>query len=136
MELSLPPCPECGGPRAFFQCSSPAIYIGAWRRIKVYGHTCLTCGHTTLRIHPDDLKVLQKAAEKAQGKASHPCPECGGERLFFRGAATLDAGYSRSLLPRRGLRSCLLIPCTCLACGYTTERPHARDLEKLREAGA
>ncbi|GHO90325.1 hypothetical protein KSF_003730 [Reticulibacter mediterranei] len=32
--------------------------------VQLYACTCLGCGNTTLRPDPDDLKRLQKAAEK------------------------------------------------------------------------
>jgi len=135
MEPPLPPCPECRGQRAFFQCFSTEMYVSFWRRIKLYGHTCLECGYTTLRVHPDDLKILQKATDKAQGKVFHPCPECGGERVFLRRIISLARGGERSLLPWGAFKGVVsLVPCTCLACGYTTERPHPRDLKELREA--
>lgn len=133
MQPSFPPCPECGGQRAFFKGPSPAI---PFRRlsppIQVYGFTCLACGHTTLRVHSDDLKSLHEAAEKASGKAPSSCPECQGERVFFQRVRTEDP----PVLLLGGIKTVSLYACVCLKCGYTTERPHPKVLEELRKAAA
>lgn len=133
MQPSSPPCPECGGQRAFFKGVSLAI---PFRRlsppIQVYGFTCLECGYTTLRVHPDDLKNLHKAAEKAQGKAPSSCPECQGERVLFQRVRTENP---RALL-LGGINAVPLYACVCLKCGYTTERPHPKVMEELRKAAA
>lgn len=130
MQPSFPPCPECGGQRAFFPGASPAI---PFRRlsppIQVYGFTCLECGHTTLRVHPDDLKSLHEAAEKASGKAPSPCPECQGERVLFQRVRIQDS-------PPALMHTAYLYACVCLKCGSTTERPHPKALEQLRKAAA
>jgi DNA-directed RNA polymerase subunit RPC12/RpoP len=125
MQPSFPPCPECGGQRAFFKGASPAIRLRLFRSIEVYGYTCLECGHTTLRVHPDDLKILHEAAEKAPGKAPYPCPECKGERIFFTRVGTENPPT---------LRGIALYAYTCLKCGYTTERPLPKGMAALRKA--
>ena len=130
MQPSLPTCPECGGRRAFFKGGSPAISFRLLRSIEVYWYSCLECGHTTPRVHPNDLKILREAAEKAHGKAPHPCPECEGERVFFKWVHTDDS----HILFRGDIGPAYLYACACLRCGYTTKRPHTKDAGGLRRA--
>ena len=69
MRPSLPPCPECGGERALFQCTggdSPLSIVIDNRRanaVELYACTCLTCGHTTLLPDPEGMEKLRKAAK-------------------------------------------------------------------------
>jgi ribosomal protein S27E len=76
--MELPPCPECGKRRVLFQCRATSVSslqqeqpeisitsLGFFTPdVQLYACTCLGCGNTTLRPDPDDLKRLQKAAEK------------------------------------------------------------------------
>lgn len=131
---SFPPCPECRGKRAFFKRnsgiqSSPQSLFS--RTIIVYAFICLDCGYTTLRIHPDDMERLRKAAETAEGKALHSCLECGGPQAFFRGIDGFVDSISLGFMKTVGLYTCI-----CLKCGCTTKCPHPDNLEKLREASA
>lgn len=135
MEPFLSSCPECGGQRAFFESTGPQLSLGFLRQINRYGYTCLACGHMTLRIHPNDLKKLQEAAEKIQGKAMHPCSECGGERVFFKLVSFTDNPHVLVLGGGNHFKKAVhLYACVCLKCGSLTERPHPRDLGKLWEA--
>lgn len=63
---AFPPCPECGGPRAFFDYAvggnRATIVLGLLHVVSIYACTCLSCGHTTLRPHPNDLEKLRRAA--------------------------------------------------------------------------
>jgi hypothetical protein len=56
-----------------------------------------------------------------------PCPECGGERVWFPWRSEpvgIDAGKGKSTW---------LNACTCLKCGATTLRPDPEMMEKIRE---
>jgi hypothetical protein len=135
MKLSLPPCPACGGPRAFFQDRSLGISLDLWRNVfsgglHVYGYTCVTCGHTTPRIHPKDLKSVRQAAETAGGTAPHLCPECQGPQVFLKWISPHNGDHF-SLLKRKPI---YWYACICLECGYTTKRPHPKDMDELRKA--
>lgn len=126
------PCPECGGPRAFFKRksgipSSPRSIVSYV--IIVYAHICLECGHTSLRIHPDDMERLRKAAETAEGNAPRRCPECEGPQVFFKGIDGLA-----DFIPLGLMKFANLYTCICLACGGVTKRPHPKDLDELRKA--
>jgi predicted RNA-binding Zn-ribbon protein involved in translation (DUF1610 family) len=124
-------CPECGGERAFFKIPDLAIRFRLLMPISIYGLTCLECGYITLRVHPDDLKLLHEAAEKSAGKISYPCPECQGERVLFR-----HTSMENALALRAGMTMVPLHACVCLQCGYTTERPHPKVMEALRKVAA
>lgn len=72
----LSPCSECGGRRTLFECRAMQqpifIFLGLskglfLRKVDLYACTCLTCGHTTMRIRPEDIGKLREAEEK--GKA-------------------------------------------------------------------
>jgi hypothetical protein len=75
---SLSPCPECGGRRVMFHCDTGSgypLHIPVSRPfipsgLQLYACTCLGCGHTTLRIHPNDLERLRQEAEKEEGRPS------------------------------------------------------------------
>lgn len=62
MQQSLPPCPECGGPRQL------RVSIRAFRTVPLHACICLRCGHATLRARLNDLEQLRNAAEKGIGK--------------------------------------------------------------------
>lgn len=69
MKQSLPPCPECGGTRALFKCSSLSerpwvLHLGFLNSVELYACTCLTCGHTTLRPDPRGLQDLHEVVKK------------------------------------------------------------------------
>ncbi len=135
MELILPPCPKCGGRRALFQDRSLGISIGLWRNtfrggLPVYGDTCLVCGHTTMRVHPKDLKDVCKAAEMGERKGADLCPECGGSQVFLKWISP-DNGEHFSLLRTKPVYWYAYI---CLKCGYTIKRPHPKDMDELRQA--
>jgi hypothetical protein len=65
---SFPSCPECGGPRAFFEyrveSNKTFITLGMFSRVYLYACTCLACGHTTIRPRPSDLAELREASAK------------------------------------------------------------------------
>lgn len=71
----LGPCPECGGPRALFECwtginsmggsTVPVLRLGFFKKnAQLWACTCLWCGATTLRPDPDDMERVRKVAEK------------------------------------------------------------------------
>lgn len=130
---SFPSCPECGGKCAFFKNTNPAISVRfLMPSIEVYSYTCLECGYITLRVHPDDLKRLHQIAEKSLGKAPRSCPECGGERAFFKPSYVENT----PALITPGLQAIPLFACVCLQCGTTTERPLPKVLDTLRKIAA
>lgn len=133
MRPSLPPCPECGGKCAFFSGSSPAIPRRMMLPIKICWYICLECEHTMLRIHPDDLEKLHRAAEKSEGKLPKPCPECGGERVAFKCSTTDNSSVLVCMSPGRE-GPVYLYWWACLQCGSVAARPHPKDTEKLRGA--
>jgi len=70
MQQPLPPCPECGGRRALFECIGDrhAVHIQPdfLTTVRLYACVCLACGHSTLRVHPDALEWLREAEEKGK----------------------------------------------------------------------
>lgn len=135
MRPSLPPCPECSGKRVFFSSvSNPTIPFRFMWPIKVYWYICVECEHTTLRIHPDDLKKLHQAAEKSEGKAPKPCPECDGERVLFKCISNTGPLWVCTPLPEVKATPVFLYLWTCLRCGSIVARPHPKDADTLRKA--
>ena len=69
-EVSLPPCPECGGERVWFQLRNEGVGIfadlgkGVWKSTRksawLHACTCLQCGATTLRPAPDQMETIRE----------------------------------------------------------------------------
>lgn len=70
MQPSLPSCPECGERLVMFD-SRPNLGIPVGNPLSsdvgLYACVCLACGYATLRVDPDELRVLRKLAEKGHG---------------------------------------------------------------------
>jgi len=129
---SFPPCPECGGKCAFFSnASNPIIPYQFMWPIKVNWYICLECEYTTLRIHPDDLKRVHRAAEKSAEKLPKPCSECGGERIAFKCSTTDSSVWVCA--SEKG-KPVYLYLWTCLQCGSVEVRPHPKDADIIRKA--
>ena len=64
-EAPLSPCPECGGPRAWFRVERESIYLyaGFGKMTLLYACTCLACGTTTLRPAPERMEKIRQWAE-------------------------------------------------------------------------
>ncbi len=77
-EVPLPPCPECGGERVWFQVKGEVGILadfgeGVWKSTREYAWihacTCLKCGTTTLRLAPDQMEKIRE-----WGRTQHPFP--------------------------------------------------------------
>ncbi|HEY0754557.1 MAG TPA: hypothetical protein VGD98_11380 [Ktedonobacteraceae bacterium] len=64
-EIKLTPCPECGGPRAWFRVERESIYLnaGSGKLTRLYACTCLACGTATLRPAPEKMQEIRQWAQ-------------------------------------------------------------------------